>query len=303
MKFAVVGNLDKPGLPDAVRRLIVELEKSGADYIVDRRLASLLGDDGSGKFGERLRDPERLISEADILVAFGGDGTILLAARLVGAKGTPILGVNLGKLGFLAEFAPEEVEQAVRDILAGKCVIEERMLLKITHPGGVVHAVNDVVIDKSRSSRVIDLETFIDGAFAVTYTGDGLVISTPTGSTAYALSNGGPIVIPTSRVIGITPIAPHTLNGRPLIVPGTSRIRVVVREGSEEVALSADGQPIGLLQLPAEVTVEHAPYSIRLVKRTDRSYFDVLRAKLFWGQDARIVAEERRERGGKKRKE
>ena len=289
MKFAVIGNLDKPGLPDALRRLVGELNKSGAEFVIDRRIASQLDRDVARPLDNRLRDLDVLIAEADVLITLGGDGTILHAAGLVGAKGTPILGVNLGKLGFLAEFSPEEVEHAVRDILGGKYVIEERMLLRATYPGGVLHAVNDVVIDKSRSSRIIDLETYIDGAFAVTYTGDGLVISTPTGSTAYALSSGGPIVIPTSRVIGITPIAPHTLNGRPLIVPDTSRIRVVVREGSEEVALSADGQGFGILKLPAEVTVEHAPYTIRLVKRTDRSYFDVLRAKLFWGQDARSL--------------
>ncbi len=291
MRFAIVGNLDKPGLPAAVHRLVGELDRAGANYVVDRRIASLLGTGAAGGFADRLRDPESIVSEADVLIAFGGDGTILHVARMVGAKGTPILGVNLGKLGFLAEFSPDELEQAVRDILAGKYIIEERMLLRASSPVGVVHAVNDVVIDKSRSSRVIDLETHIDGAFAVTYSGDGLVISTPTGSTAYALSNGGPIVIPTSRVIGITPIAPHTLNGRPLVVPDTSRIRVVVKEGGDEVLLSADGRVEGLLKVPAEVTVEHASYTVRLVKRTDRSYFDVLRAKLFWGQDARMVGE------------
>jgi NAD+ kinase len=146
---------------------------------------------------------------------------------------------------------------------------------------------NDIVLDKSRSSRVIDIETHIDGAFAVTYRGDGVIISTPTGSTAYALSNGGPIVTPGSDVIGITPISPHTLSGRPLIVPASSVIRIVAHAESEELLLAADGQEEAFLRPPAEVTVRKADYTVSLVKRTDRSYFDLLRAKLHWGRDAR----------------
>jgi NAD+ kinase len=147
------------------------------------------------------------------------------------------------------------------------------------------------VVDKSRSSRVIDVETHIDGAFAVTYRGDGLIISTPTGSTAYALSNGGPIVTPTSNVFGITPISPHTLSGRPLIVPDTSVIRIVAHGASDEILLAADGQEEAFLKPPAEIIVRKADYVVRLVQRTDRSYFDVLRAKLNWGRDVRLIDE------------
>jgi NAD+ kinase len=149
-----------------------------------------------------------------------------------------------------------------------------------------------VVVDKSRSPRIIDLKTYIDDRFAVTYRGDGLIISTPTGSTAYALSSGGPIVIPTSNVIGITPIAPHTLSGRPLIVPETSRIRIVVPEHSGEVFLSADGREEAILKPRVEIQIQKAGHRVKLVKRTDRTYFDLLRAKLFWGQDARSTGEE-----------
>jgi NAD+ kinase len=225
-----------------------------------------------------------------MLVALGGDGTILAAARAVGRRGTPILGVNLGKLGFLAELAPEEIEKAVGDILANKYIVEERLVIEAVStafPSRVIHAVNDIVLDKSRSSRVIDIETHIDGAFAVTYRGDGVIISTPTGSTAYALSNGGPIVTPGSDVIGITPISPHTLSGRPLIVPASSVIRIVAHAENEELLLAADGQEEAFLRPPAEVTVRKADYTVSLVKRTDRSYFDLLRAKLHWGRDAR----------------
>ena len=154
-------------------------------------------------------------------------------------------------------------------------------------PGKVLFGVNDIVVGKSRSSRVIDIDMHINGAFAVTYRADGLIISTPTGSTAYALSNGGPIVTPVSSVIGVTPIAPHTLSGRPLIVPDTDVIRVVVPGNRDEVLVSADGQEEAELTGPVEVLIRKAGHCVRLVKRVDRTYYDMLRAKLLWGKDPR----------------
>ena len=290
MRFAITGSLEKEGLRGAIELLVTTLEGAGADYRIDKRVAPLLGGSATQAAGDRLCGIEECFSGADVLVAFGGDGTILSAAHEVGAKGIPILGVNLGKLGFLAEFAVEEIPKAITDLLAKKYLVEERLVLKAVCralPGRDFFAVNDIVVDKSRSSRIMDVEAHIDGAFAVTYRGDGLIISTPGGSTAYALSNGGPIVIPASRVIGITPISPHSLSGRPLIVPDSCVVRVVVRGGSEEIMFSADGRSEGLMKPPAEIVVQKADYPVKLVKRVDRSYFDVLRAKLFWGQDAR----------------
>jgi NAD+ kinase len=290
MRFGIIGNLDKAGLPEAVGHLLEGLEGSGTDYLVDQRILDLLEGGREGKHASRGREYEVCLNEANMVVAFGGDGTMLAVARSVGRRGTPILGVNLGKLGFLAEFAPEELDQAIEDILAKNYLVEDRLVLEATSPSlpeRVFRAVNDLVVDKSRSPRIVDVEAHIDGAYAVTYRGDGLIISTPTGSTAYALSNNGPIVTPTSAVIGITPISPHTLSGRPLIVPDRSTIRVVVAAESNEVLFSADGQVEAFLTPPVEFTIRKADHTLRLVKRTDRSYFDVLRAKLLWGQDAR----------------
>lgn len=289
MKLAIFGNAEKPGMKDALLVLLARLEQSGMDYAVDDALATMVAG-RPGTAPSRLRSREACLDGAHMLIALGGDGTILAAARAVGRRGTPILGVNLGKLGFLAELTPAELDRAVDDIRANKYVVDERMVIEVqstTHPPKVVHAMNDIVLDKSRSSRVIDIETHIDGAFAVTYRGDGVIISTPTGSTAYALSNGGPIVTPGSDVIGITPISPHSLSGRPLIVPGSSVIRIVAHAESEELLLSADGQEESFLRPPAEISVRKSDYTVRLVKRTDRSYYDLLRAKLHWGRDAR----------------
>ena len=290
MRLAISGNLEKSGLRKTVGALVRQLDSLGMDYAVDRRIAELLAAVDEAIPSSHVRDSATWLAGTDILVALGGDGTILAAAREVGELAIPILGVNLGKLGFLAEVTPEDLSSAIRDLHAGNFRIEERLVIEATSPsapGKTLFAVNDVVVDKARSSRVIDLETHIDGEYAVTYRGDGLIISTPTGSTAYALSNGGPIVTPASRVFGITPISPHTLSGRPLIIPETSHIKVIVHSSNDEVLVSADGQTQLPLPPPIELNVRKAGYTVRLVKRTDRTYFDVLRAKLHWGRNPR----------------
>lgn len=286
MTFGIIGNLEKRGLKEAVSRLVDAVKQSGVKYCMQEEIASMLG----GKDRFVCAPSEECIQQSDMVIAFGGDGTMLAVARLVGMRQVPILGVNLGKLGFLAELSPDNMEQAIGDIVAGKYVVEDRLVLQGSTPampGKIYFGVNDFVIGRSHSPRIIDIETSIDGAFAVTYRGDGLIISTPTGSTAYALSNGGPIVTPTSRVIGITPISPHTLSGRPLVIPDSSTIRIIIRSHTEEILFSADGQTEEFFTPPAELTVRKAAHSMRLVRRLEKSYFDVLRAKLLWGQDAR----------------
>ncbi len=290
MTIGIVGNLDKPGLREAVLSLVGQLGHYGMKYLIDSNIVKLLGDAAPTGMLQNARSMKECTSGPDIVIAFGGDGTILSVARAVGDRSTPILGINLGKLGFLAELAPEEIEHAVSSLVEKKYTIEERLVLEGTSPnlpGNRMYAVNDIVLDKSRSSRTLDLDTFINGSFAATFRADGLIVSTPTGSTGYALSSGGPIVIPTSSVIGITPISPHSLSGRPLIVPDTSQIRVVVQGPAEEVLISCDGQVEAFLPPPAETTIRKASYKLRLVKRLDKSYFDVLRAKLWWGKDVR----------------
>ncbi|MBP1655185.1 MAG: kinase [Bacteroidetes bacterium] len=290
MTIGIVGNPDKPGLSAAVAALASRLASLGVPFVIDRKLLPLLGQAVVGRWGEAARDLPACIDDSDLLIAFGGDGTMLGVAREIGARGTPLLGVNLGKLGFLAELNPDELEAAIPEILAGKFPVEDRTVLEATTPampGARIMAINDIVIDKSHSPRLIDLETYIDGAFAATYRGDGLIVSTPTGSTAYALSNGGPIVTPGSDVLGITPISPHTLGGRPLIIPEWSVIRIVAYSPSDEVMVSADGKVEVLAAPPLEITIRRAAHSVRLLRRPDQTYFDVLRAKLLWVQDAR----------------
>ena len=290
MKFGIIGNLEKAELSEAVALLLTTLDRAGMEYVIEKEIVPLLhGDRWHFKSGQ-VNKREECVRGVDVLVALGGDGTMLAAAQLVGALGTPILGINLGKLGFLAEVVPGEMPEAIDEIIRGRYKTEKRLVLEATVsqiPGKVMHALNDVVVDKSRSSRLIDVEVYINDAFAVSYRADGLIISTPTGSTAYALSSGGPIVVPTSNVIGITPISPHTLSGRPLIIPDTDTIRIVTKNHTDEVLISVDGQEEAVVKSSVEVRITRAVHAVHLVKRIHATYYDVLRAKLLWGKDVR----------------
>ncbi len=292
MKFGIAGNLAKPTVPQIARDVISRFQVDRTDFIVESSLADKLK-----KFlranplkKHQIVPRQKLASACDILISLGGDGTILQMARLVAEKSTPILGVNVGKLGFLAEVSVDEVGKCLREIIEGKYVLQERMMLLASTRSArkTYAALNDIVVDKYGSPRVIDFETYVNDEYLATFSADGVIFSTPTGSTAYALANGGPIVIPTNRVITISPICPHTLTVRPVIVPDDSIIRLKVARAPQALHLTADGQDEMLLQSPVEITIQRAPFAARLVKRMSTSYFEVLRRKLQWGRDVRV---------------
>ena len=296
MKFGIAGNLEKAGLPEIVRRLVGRFRKEGVDFVIEASLAKLVRRH-SKLDGLRISQvvPEKQLAGAcELLISLGGDGTILRMARCVAERGTPILGVNLGKLGFLAEVSLDDLDPCLTEVLDGEYIIEERMMLQAatTTSRKIYTALNDIVVDKYGTSRVIGFETFVNDDFLATFTADGVILSTPTGSTAYALANGGPIVIPSNRSITISPICPHTLTARPVIVPDESTIKIKVRRAPQKVHLTADGQDEALLSTPAEIVVKRAPFTARLVKRRNTSYFDVLRMKLHWGRDVRNPGEQ-----------
>jgi NAD+ kinase len=289
MKFVIAGNLRKEGVPKIAQRVLQRLEADGADYVVERSLAVVLRKRFHAKLSGRTVSVKNLATAGDMLISLGGDGTILNLARQVAEKGTPILGVNLGKLGFLAEVSIDDLEACLSEVLKGDYFVVERMMLQATTTKGtrIYSALNDIVVDKFGTSRVLDLETFVNGEYLATFTGDGVIVSTPTGSTAYALSNGGPIVTPHNKSITISPICPHTLTARPVIVPDDSIIRIKVASAQSKVHLTADGQDEVLLRTPTEIRVKKSPHIARLVKRRNTSYYDLLRKKLNWGRDVR----------------
>jgi NAD+ kinase len=293
MKFGIVGNLSKETLGDAVMKLLGTGEKRFIEFLIHDDIAKSINKEAGKRVIQKkyIAPMEKIVSECDMVIAFGGDGTILSTARLVGRAAVPILGVNLGKLGFLAELSVDEVESFVDDILNNQHVIEDRTVVRVTAEGHDIQmfGVNDIVIDKSNSSRVIDMDTYVNNDYLVTYTGDGIIVATPTGSTGYSLASGGPIVVPASDVLTITPISPHTLTARSVIVPDSSVIRVTIESELQNVRVTADGQQEKIFTPPVNLFIQKADYTVKLVKRKDKSYYDVLRSKLMWGKDIRVT--------------
>ena len=291
MRFGIAGNLQKQGLAEVVSVLMERFDKEGVEYVIERALASHLKRKGKLRSLRRgsLVAERNLARSCDMLISLGGDGTILHMARLVAPLGTPILGINLGKLGFLAEVSLDDVNACLSEILNGEYLVVERMMLQGTTSvsAKTYLALNDVVVDKYGTSRVLDLETYVDREYLATFTADGVIFSTPTGSTAYALASGGPILTPRNRSITISPICPHTLTARPVIVPDDSVIRVKITSSPHKVHVTADGQDEAFVSAPADITIKKAPSVARLVKRRDSSYYDLLRKKLHWGRDVR----------------
>jgi len=235
-----------------------------------------------------LRPP--LPPGAELIVVMGGDGTILSVARHYGAQGLPVFGVNVGGLGFLTEISLDELYACMEEhVLTGSYEVEERLVLTATllREGRAIwqeNVLNDAVINKGALARIAELTTFIDQEYLTTYRADGLIVATPTGSTAYTLSAGGPIVYPTLRHLILLPICPHTLSNRPIILPETVTVAVTLDEKAQDLYLTLDGQVGQALQPGDRMEVRSAPYNLKLVKSPYRSHFEVLRTKLGWGE-------------------
>lgn len=235
-----------------------------------------------------------LPASADLVIAVGGDGTMLYAARHASAHGVPVLGINRGRLGFLADVMPEEISDSVSAVLAGDYVKESRMLLRaeILHNGAVISAgvaVNDVVIKRRETARMLDYRTEVNGRFVNTHGGDGFIAATPTGSTAYALSCGGPIVEPGLDALVLAPICPHTLADRPIVISGSSTTEVeLLRNHDTDADVSCDGELIGGMGAGDKLRIVPAGMRVDLIHPPNYDYYNVLRSKLYWGRDRRV---------------
>jgi NAD+ kinase len=286
-----VGILAKSNLRAATTHLVgigEWLKARGITAVFETGTASLMppGD------ARVVVDKESLATQVDMVLVLGGDGTLLGMADCIGAAGSvvPILGVNFGSLGFLTEVTLPEMYRALDAAIGGRLQMEERLMLQATttRGGGVFAqaiAVNDVVITKTARSRMIDLSVYVGDEFVTRVKADGLIIATPTGSTAYNLAAGGPIVQPTVDALLLTPIAPHTLTNRPIVIPATSAVRVQPNmEERDEVFITFDGQTGFQLQAGDDIVVRRGDRPLRLIKPSTRNYFEVLRTKLKWGE-------------------
>ncbi|OFK88023.1 NAD kinase [Bacteroides sp. HMSC067B03] len=289
MKFAIFGNTYQPKKFLHALRLFELLKKQGAEICMCREFYQFLTAD------LKMEVPVDALLEgndftADMVISIGGDGTFLKAARRVGRKQIPILGINTGRLGFLADVSPEEMEVTFEEIQAGRYSVEERSVLQLICNDRNLqespYALNEIAVLKRDSSSMISIRTAINGAYLNTYQADGLVIATPTGSTAYSLSVGGPIIVPHSNTIAITPVAPHSLNVRPIVIRDDWEITLDVESRSHNFLVAIDGSSETCKET-TQLTIRRADYSIKVVKRFNHIFFDTLRSKMMWGADGR----------------
>jgi NAD+ kinase len=279
----VVGLVAKYGEPKAM-----EMAVQVVSWLKKKKIQVLV-EEGLNGGGGRVCDKKEIARKADLIIVLGGDGTLLSIASLLERPEVPILGINLGGLGFITEIAVDEMESTLTKTLAGNYAIERRMTLQLLVHGKKgsprkFRVLNDGVITKGARSKIIDLETYVGKEYLCTYRADGLIISTPTGSTAYSLAAGGPILYPTLGAIVLSPICPHTLTNRPIVVSNKSMIHVTLRSAGDTVFLNPDGQQ-GVLLNNGDV-VEACDYGIpvSLIKAPSRGYFEILRTKLKWGE-------------------
>jgi NAD+ kinase len=282
-----VGIISRPRREEiavVVPPLVEWLQAHGAEVSCDSETGGCLG-----AAAVQTRKREDLPGCNDLLVVLGGDGTLLSAARLAADRKVPILAVNLGSMGFLTTVSQDELYSILEDIFAGRHRISERVMLEaeIVRGGAVVRrqiALNDAVLNKAALARIMDLELRVDGEYVTTYKADGLILSTPTGSTAYSLAAGGPIVYPSVEAFAIIPICPHTLTNRPLVIPDSATIEVDFQAGDDAVFLTLDGQ-IGIeLSRGDRTRVRKAAEKLLLVRPAKKTYYEVLRNKLKWGE-------------------
>ncbi len=287
-RIGIIAKRNKPEAVNITRNLVDWFRLKKIEVYIEDEMANLLGPQASGP---HLNPTQRedFPTQVEMIIVLGGDGTILSVARLVGDHKVPILGVNLGGLGFLTEITLEELYRVLERVVQGDFVTNERVVLTaaVIRKGermAEFTVLNDAVINKGALARIIDIETTVNGEYLTTFKSDGLIFSTPTGSTAYNLSAGGPIVYPSLHCIIITPICPHTLTNRPIMVPDDVEIRAILKTKQQEVILTLDGQQGFPLEMEDVVEVRKAEGRILLIKSPHRHYFEVLREKLKWGE-------------------
>lgn len=289
LRFAIVGNTYQAKKSASVQKILNCLAMHEAEVCMEREFHRFL------VHGQHLSlDGVEVFDgndfEADFTVSMGGDGTFLKTASMVGEKQIPIIGVNTGRLGFLADINPPEIDPMVQAIYEGDYAIDTRTVLQVETDGqslsGCPFALNDVAILKRDVAAMITVRTTINGDYVTTYQADGLVISTPTGSTAYSLSVGGPIIVPGTHVFSITAVAPHSLNVRPLVLSEDSEITLTVESRSHNFLVALDGRSEKLSD-STRLTLRKAPYRVKVVKRAGQKYFHTLRDKMMWGADQR----------------
>ena len=289
LRFALFGNIYQARKSASIQKVLSCIANHDAELYVDMEYYYFLKDN------QRLSvNATKVFTgddfDTDFVISMGGDGTFLKAASRVGHKDIPILGVNMGRLGFLADISPDDIEHCIDALAQDDFAIESRALIQVEadgYPlGDFSYALNDVAILKRDTASMISIRANINGQYLNTYQADGLVVSTPTGSTAYSLSNGGPIIVPGTKVFSMTAVAPHSLNVRPIVIPDSAVVELDVESRSHNFLVAIDGRSEKCKE-GTKITLRRAPYDVKVVKRSDHRYFNTLREKMMWGADTR----------------
>ncbi|MDT3695095.1 MAG: NAD(+)/NADH kinase [Ignavibacterium sp.] len=290
MLIGIIANTTKEKVFDVVSSFLAKLKKNNINYLLTK---SLFEEQGKLKIGQNKNfadDDIEIYKESDIIISIGGDGTMLATAFNAQFYDKPVLGVNLGKLGFLAEVNIEQMDKVISDLKNGNYKIEERMLISgdvVGYKSEKFYAINDIVIDKGGWAKMIELTIRIDDEYVTTLSADGLIIATPTGSTGYSISVGGPIVSPKTDVITIAPISPHSLTVRPLVLPGNQEILIKADSLHTAIKVNCDGQRSYSFPPPLEIKIKKTDKTLKLIHTSVTTYFETLRNKLMWGIDLR----------------
>jgi len=293
MKVAVFGRFYNLTTTFSVETLFNFLKKKEIDAYIETEFYNLINDNEPNKIGHLLNKQfDTLDTSFDLFISIGGDGTILRAITFIKNLGIPVIGINTGRLGFLATIPVNDIEIALQNIINGKYRISERSLLTIETSvenkdiDSMNFALNEIAVSRKNTTSMITVETFLDGEYLTSYWSDGLIISTPTGSTGYSLSCGGPVITPETKSFVITPIAPHNLSARPLIIPDATEIQLKVTGREESHLVSLDSR-IATLENGTIIKIKKAPFTIKMVDLLNESFLTTLRKKLLWGEDKR----------------
>ena len=284
MRFAIYTKLDTQENNDHIFSVIKSLQKHNIDFDIDGDSFDLLLNGLNSK--TNFNRIKKLTKEYDYVVSIGGDGTILRSADEIGKLSIPIIGLNKGRLGFLANSPIEVFDSLIDKIQASKFKISERSIIQVEFEGNIKSALNEISVSRKNTTSLITIDTKLDNQYLNTYWADGLIISTPTGSTGYSLSCGGPIIMPDSKNFVLTPIAPHNLNARPLVISDEKKIEISINGRESEYFVSADSK-IFSVSIDSKLYVSKAPYVLKMVEFEEDSYINTLREKLMWGKDRR----------------
>ena len=284
MRFAVYTKLDPQENNDHIFFVLKSLQKHNIDFDIDGDSFDLLLNSLNSK--TNFNRIKKLTKEYDYVVSIGGDGTILRSADEIGKLSIPIIGLNKGRLGFLANSPVEAFDSILEKIKASKFKISERSIIQVEFEGNIKNALNEISVSRKNTTSLITIDTKLDNQYLNTYWADGLIISTPTGSTGYSLSCGGPIIMPDSKNFVLTPIAPHNLNARPLVISDEKEIEISINGRESEYFVSADSK-IFSVSIDSKLNISKAPYVLKMIEFEEDSYINTLREKLMWGKDRR----------------